>query len=146
MVVLLAAGSGSCPSCAAHPGIKKGRVHAKAVLAWPLSQHPCYLLLVLKLANCSLFVLLGTELVTWFALCLGRSNTHTECQVVCFIFVPLPLSPTATARRLCLYACLLESTEARPFELKRTQSQKDGSSTSWIEPSLCINQPVLTFV
>ena len=28
----MAAGSGSCPSCAAHPGIKKGRVHAKAVL------------------------------------------------------------------------------------------------------------------
>ena len=27
----MAAGSGSCPSCAAHPGIKKGRVHAKAV-------------------------------------------------------------------------------------------------------------------
>ena len=38
------------------------------------------------------------------------------------------------------------SDEARPFEFKRTQSQKDGSSTSWIEPSLCINQPVLTFV
>jgi len=32
VVVLLAAGSGSCPSCAAHPGIKKGRVHGKAVL------------------------------------------------------------------------------------------------------------------
>ena len=76
----------------------------------------CYLLLVLKLANCSLRCLwhrIGYS--TWFALCLGKSNTHTECQVVCFIFVPLPLSPTATARRLCLYACLLESTEARPL-------------------------------
>ena len=28
----MAAGSGSCPSCAAHPGIKKTRVHAKAIL------------------------------------------------------------------------------------------------------------------
>ena len=29
---MVAAGSGSCPSCAAHPGVKKGGVHAKAVL------------------------------------------------------------------------------------------------------------------
>ena len=84
----------------------------------------CYLFLVLKLANCSLLVLLGTELVTWFALCLGRSNTHTECQVVCFIFAPLPSSPTATARRLCLYACLLESTEARSLMNSNTHNPK----------------------
>ena len=53
----------------------------------------CSLLLVLKLANCSLLaVACGRELVTWFALCLGKSSTHTECQVMRFIFVPLPLS------------------------------------------------------
>jgi len=53
----------------------------------------CSLVLVLKLANCSLLAAAcGRELVTWFALCLAKSNTHTECQAVCFIFVPLPLS------------------------------------------------------
>ena len=53
----------------------------------------CSLLLVLKLANCSLLVLLVAEnWFTWFALCLGKSNTHTECQVMRFIFAPLPLS------------------------------------------------------
>ena len=56
-----------------------------------------YLVLVLKLANTGAKrrTACGTELVAWFALCLGRSPTvllvlipHTECQVVCFIFAP----------------------------------------------------------
>ena len=92
-------------------------VHGGALIwcaAWHLPQHPCAIYYWFWSWLTAAYAACGTELVTWFALCLGKSNTHTECQV-CFIFVPLPLSPTATARRLCLYACLLESTEARPL-------------------------------
>ena len=83
----------------------------------------CSLVLVLKLANCSLLAAAcGRELVTWFALCLAKSNTHTECHRGVFHICALAvkLSPTATARRLCLYACLWRALKRALFdEFKR---------------------------
>ena len=82
----------------------------------------CSLVLVLKLANCSLLAAAcGRELVTWFALCLAKSNTILNakwCVHICALAVKL--SPTATARRLCLYACLWRALKRARFdEFKR---------------------------
>ena len=87
----------------------------------------CSLLLVLKLANCSLLVLLVAENWLHGLRFVWVRATHilndSDAFHICALAVKL--SPTATARRLCLYACLWRALKRALFdEFKRRIPKK----------------------